>query len=68
MQSDMNSEQKSTEANTTAEAFELPLTTDHESFLTGWELYRVGIGLSVSYFLIMLNATIIVTVSDRRYW
>jgi hypothetical protein len=38
-------------------------TTSYD-FLTGWRLYQVVAGLSASYFLILLNSTIVVTVSD----
>ncbi|TVY84473.1 Efflux pump mlcE, partial [Lachnellula suecica] len=50
-----------------ADALETPhgeLSTDgipNSSFLTGLKLYQVVIGLSVSYFLILLNSTIVVT-------
>jgi hypothetical protein len=63
----MDSEQMSKETDTTETAFEFPVTNDRDTprsgFLTGWELYRVAIGLSFSYFLVLLNASIIVTVS-----
>jgi hypothetical protein len=38
------------------------VTTSYD-FLTGWRLYQVVAGLSLSYFLILLNSTIVVTVS-----
>lgn len=61
----------SKETDSTEAVLEFPVTTDcdtpRSSFLTGWELYRVAIGLSFSYFLVLLNASIIVTVGFRNH-
>lgn len=38
-------------------------TPDHLEYLPNWKLYQVVFGLSVSYFLILLNSTVAVTVS-----